>query len=54
MTTEGCVTAGKKYSPSEQKEFIHEEGLARNADKLDLTNTHYESTTVADSFLFGL
>jgi RimJ/RimL family protein N-acetyltransferase len=48
------VTAGKKYSPSEQKEFIHEEGLARNADKLDLTNTHYESTTVADSFLFGL
>lgn len=36
-------TAGRKFSPSEQREFIDEQGVARNADKLDLGGTHYES-----------
>lgn len=34
-------TAGKKYSPREQREFIDEEGVARNADRLQLEDTHY-------------
>lgn len=33
--------AGRKFTPKEQKEFIDEEGTARNADLLDLTGTHY-------------
>lgn len=36
-------TAGKKFTPREQREFIDEQGVARNADKLDLEGTHYES-----------
>lgn len=36
-------TAGKKFTPSEQREFINEQGVARNADKLDLEGTHYQS-----------
>lgn len=36
-------TAGRKFTPSEQREFIDEQGVARNADKLDLGGTHYES-----------
>ncbi len=36
-------TAGKKFSPREQREFIEEEGTARNADKLELGGTHYET-----------
>lgn len=35
-------TAGARFSPSEQRGFIDEEGTARNADKLNLTGTHYE------------
>jgi hypothetical protein len=35
--------AGKKFTPREQREFIEEQGVARNADRLDLTGTHYES-----------
>jgi hypothetical protein len=35
--------AGKKYTPHEQREFVNERGVARNADKLDLEGTHYES-----------
>jgi hypothetical protein len=35
--------AGKKFTPREQREFIDEQGVARNADKLDLAGTHYES-----------
>lgn len=35
--------AGKKFSPREQREFIDEQGVARNADKLNLAGTHYES-----------
>ncbi|WP_156027844.1 hypothetical protein [Candidatus Solirubrobacter pratensis] len=51
-------TAGAHFPPSAQRELIDEEGAARNADKLDLSNTHYESraplkTVVdADSFLW--
>jgi len=33
--------AGKDFSPREQREFITEEGEARNLDKLDLDGTHY-------------
>lgn len=49
--------AGKKYTPMEQREFIDEPGVARNADKLDLHGTHYEgrlSLLDDDFFLFGL
>lgn len=35
--------AGKRFTPKEQREFIDERGIARNKDKLDLANTHYES-----------
>lgn len=35
-------TAGKRFSPSEQRNFINEEGTARNADLLDLEGTHYK------------
>jgi hypothetical protein len=40
--------AGKKFTPREQREFIDERGVARNADKLDLANTHYESHRYLD------
>lgn len=36
-------TAGKKYTPNEQRQFIDEQGVARNSDLLDLSGTHYES-----------
>lgn len=36
-------TAGKKFSPSQQRKFVDEEGTARNADKLNLEGTHYEA-----------
>jgi hypothetical protein len=36
-------TAGAKFSPREQREFIDEDGVARNADRLNLDGTHYES-----------
>ena len=35
--------AGRKFSPHEQRQFIDEQGVARNADKLELAGTHYES-----------
>jgi hypothetical protein len=35
--------AGAKFSPREQREFIDEDGTARNADLLDLEGTHYEA-----------
>jgi ssDNA-binding Zn-finger/Zn-ribbon topoisomerase 1 len=35
-------TAGKKFTPSEQREFINERGSARNADLLALEDTHYK------------
>lgn len=34
-------TAGKRFSPSEQRKFIDEDGVARNGDLLDLEGTHY-------------
>lgn len=46
---------GARYTPLEQRDFIDEDGVARNADKLDLTNTHYEANieyTINDHFLF--
>lgn len=39
-------TAGKKFTPREQRAFIDEDGVARNADKLDLAGTHYEAHRV--------
>jgi hypothetical protein len=35
--------AGAKFSPREQREFIDEDGVARNSDRLNLDGTHYES-----------
>lgn len=35
--------AGARFSPREQREFIDEDGTARNADLLDLEGTHYEA-----------
>jgi hypothetical protein len=45
-------TAGKHYTPMEQRELIDEYGEARNADKLNLENTHYAEVN-DDYFLFG-
>ena len=50
-------TAGAKFSPQEQREFIDEKGKARNSDKLDLSNTHYEresrtDASIDDAFLW--
>lgn len=45
-------TAGKHYTPMEQRELIDEYGQARNADKLNLEGTHY-ATAEDDYFLFG-
>lgn len=45
-------TAGAKLTPQEQREFIEEEGAARNAEKLDLAGTHYESATEAEEAHF--
>ena len=42
-------TAGKKFSPSEQRAFIDEQGIARNADLLDLEGTHYKIREVGTS-----
>lgn len=36
-------TAGAKFSPSEQRTFIEEQGEARNLDRLDLEDTHYKT-----------
>lgn len=49
-------TAGKKYTPMEQRDFIDEPGVARNSDKLDLEGTHYteQPSLTDDLFLFGL
>jgi hypothetical protein len=47
--------AGAKFAPLQQKEFIDERGTARNADKLDLSNTHYLSSDQSgesDDFLW--
>ena len=42
-------TAGRHFSPSEQKALINEKGTARNADLLDLSNTHYESRYIPEA-----
>lgn len=47
------VTAGAKFTPMEQNEFITESGIARNADKLNLAGTHYDDAD-DEQFLFGL
>lgn len=46
--------AGAEFNLMEQKEFIGEQGVARNADKLDLENTHYADAAMEEHFLFGL
>jgi GNAT superfamily N-acetyltransferase len=46
-------SGGARFSPLEQREFIDEEGLARNSDKLDLVGTHYDGSDDLDqSFLW--
>jgi hypothetical protein len=45
-------TAGKHYTPMEQRELIDEYGEARNSDKLNLEGTHYAEAD-DDYFLFG-
>jgi hypothetical protein len=53
---DGQHTAGRQYNQWEQRDFIDEDGSARNADKLDLAGTHYEAAydeAPADQFLFG-
>jgi hypothetical protein len=35
--------AGRNFSPREQKDFVDEEGTARNMDRLNLEGTHYQS-----------
>lgn len=35
--------AGAKFSPAQQREFIDEDGEARNLDRLDLEDTHYRT-----------
>lgn len=34
--------AGAKFTPREKRDFIDEDGIARNSDRLDLSGTHYE------------
>ena len=41
--------AGAKFSPREQREFIDEEGVARNADRLNLDGTHYVESAFDNS-----
>jgi uncharacterized Zn finger protein (UPF0148 family) len=45
-------TAGRHYTPMEQRELIDEYGEARNSDKLNLEGTHYAQAD-DDYFLFG-
>lgn len=40
--------AGRRFSPREQRAFVDEQGVARNADKLDLAGTHYEGHRYVD------
>lgn len=49
----GQVTAGADFSPMEQRQFINEEGEARNLDRLDLKGTHYpQGSSMDDQFLW--
>jgi ribosomal protein L37AE/L43A len=50
---ETSKTAGKNYTPMEQRELIDESGEARNSDKLNLEGTHYVESSIDDQFLFG-
>jgi hypothetical protein len=43
--------AGANFSPDQQREFIDEDGVARNLDRLNLTNSHYEDID-DDAILF--
>lgn len=52
LKEEGIRTAGAHFTPYEQRDFIEEDGVARNADKMSLSGTHYEATD--DNFLFGI
>ncbi len=47
-------TAGRYFSPNEQRALINEDGEARNLDKLSLEGTHYKQEDSADPhFLWG-
>lgn len=46
-------TSGANYTAMEQRALIDEQGLARNADKLDLLGTHYVQDADENQFLFG-
>jgi hypothetical protein len=46
-------TAGANYTAMEQRALIDEAGSARNADKLDLSGTHYITDAGEEQFLFG-
>lgn len=51
IPTEWSKTAGANFTSMEQREFIEEQGRARNLDKLDLSRTHYEEPE-GDDLLF--
>lgn len=42
-------TAGRHFTPSEQRTLIDEDGVARNSDRLDLAGTHYRTRESFDS-----
>jgi transcription elongation factor Elf1 len=42
-------SAGRHFTPMEQKGLVNESGRARNADKLDLSGTHYEAASVSQA-----
>jgi hypothetical protein len=50
--TAGTKEAGAKYTPVQQKDFIDEVGTARNAEKLDLSHTHYTHNESKDDDFF--
>ena len=52
-----AVIAGRQFTQREQSDLINEQGKARNSDKLDLKNTHYdmgEAEVPDEHFMLGL
>lgn len=49
------ITAGRHFTPAEQRELIHEPGKARNLSRLSLEGTHYEqpAANIDEECLFG-
>lgn len=54
LANEIVKQGGAKFTPMEQRTFVDEDGMARNQDLLDLSNTHYEMSDdpISDSFLW--